>query len=301
MNRFWNMMAGGLAVGCATAAGVAATPYKILPLGDSITAGNEFPGGVGVSHGGYRPALYSMLNAAKPGGYDFVGSFAGTYPLPDGTTGVETPPTDPADAAAFATYDNNHTGVPGAAIYDFTPGLYGGYASPYDVSSIVTATNPDAILLNLGTNDLQGFNLVNGNYSPADSPADAVYSMEALLTRIFAAKPTVKVYLGGLIGLPEGVNKGEYTNDRVEAFNGLLQSQVSHAFSAYDIQYVDLYNNAGLSRAPGSADFGANDLHPTDQGYDKIAAAWYAAVPEPTSLSLLGVGMLLLGRRQRHG
>ncbi len=101
-------------------------PVRIMPLGDSLTAG---VGGVPVA-GAYRNRLYSILTTA---GYnvDFVGTNT--------------------DASNPSLPDKNHQGTGGMRIDDLQGGIAGWLNSVQD---------PDVVLLLAGTNDFsQNFNL----------------------------------------------------------------------------------------------------------------------------------------------
>ena len=112
---------------------------RIMPLGDSITAG------YGANVGGYRAELAVRLRAA---GYSFsyVGS-QNTY-NPNGATGL------------------NHEAHSGWTTPELTAIVNGAF-SKNDTSAnlIISTSNPDVILLMIGTNDMIGSSqTINADY-----------------------------------------------------------------------------------------------------------------------------------------
>jgi lysophospholipase L1-like esterase len=103
----------------ASAASAGAVPLRVVPLGDSITAGIAADG----TAGGYRPALAALLAAE---GYEI--DFRGTF----------------SDPPASGVPDGDHQGLGGATVGDLRAAVPGWAASWED---------PDAILLLAGTND----------------------------------------------------------------------------------------------------------------------------------------------------
>jgi len=129
MKRFIPLIALLICAVCVPLAG-AATPVKIMPLGDSLTSGYSVP----TYLSGYRDRLYSQLIDA---GYapDFVGTQVDTQNL--------------------ALPDPNHEGHGGYRIDQIASEASGWLASVAD---------PDVILLIIGTNDFTQDN------NPAGAP-----------------------------------------------------------------------------------------------------------------------------------
>ncbi len=98
------------------------SPVRIMPMGDSITAGNN--SGLTDLYGTYRPTLYTLLEAS---GYsiDFVGS----------RTSLQ--PGDP---------DLNHEGWPGYLVENLRARINEG---------LIDMNQPDIILLHIGTNSVE--------------------------------------------------------------------------------------------------------------------------------------------------
>ncbi|MFI5914456.1 SGNH/GDSL hydrolase family protein [Dactylosporangium sp. NPDC051541] len=119
-------------------------------------------------------------------------------------------------------------------------------------------TPPDVVLLNAGTNDMIQ------NYDVANAPA----RLSALIDQILRAAPAATVMVSTLVP-----NRDAAVNARVTAFNakvpGIVQAK---AAAGQRVRLVDFYANL----AP--ADIGADGIHPTDDGYSKLANAWYSAL-----------------------
>jgi acyl-CoA thioesterase I len=124
---------------------------RILPLGDSLTSG-EAP---------YSSFRYWLWNDLVRFGYnvDFVGT---QYGVADGTP-------------SHTNFDQDHEGHPGWTTQD---GLD-------NIDSIMAATQPDIVLLNLGSNDIEDGIPVR----------TAIENLKALIERMRAANPNIVVLL----------------------------------------------------------------------------------------------------------
>jgi cellulase/cellobiase CelA1 len=191
---------------------------RVMPLGDSITHGEETPGG-------YRIGLWQrfVANGFK---VDFVGSQSN----------------GPASLG-----DHDHEGHPGWRIDQIDANIVGW----------LQATMPHTVLLHIGTNDvLQNFNL-----------ASAPNRLSTLIDHITATDPTAEVFVATIIPLASATAEAN-----VRTFNaaipGIVQSKVA---AGKHVHLVDMHS------ALTAADL-TDGIHPTAAGYDKMAAAWYAAL-----------------------
>jgi lysophospholipase L1-like esterase len=196
---------------------------RVMPLGDSITDGNNVPGG-------YRIGLWQRFVA---GGYsvDFVGS---------GSNG-------PASLD-----DHDHEGHSGWRI------------DQLDANIVTWLRNsaPRTILLHIGTNDM------NQNYDVANAPA----RLSALIDHIRTLAPTVELFVAQITPVADATVEA-----RVRTFNAAVPGIVAQKGPMTHV--VDLHS------AITTADL-ADGLHPNAGGYDKMAAAWFAALQSvPGSLS----------------
>ena len=228
-------------------------PLRVLPLGDSITAGIVAGGLPG--NGGYR-ALLERLLAQAPRKAILVGSRDDMSP----------DMTDPW-----------HDGFPGYVIRSTSPGapgeLYGGLAK-----SVVAATHPDIVLLMVGTNDFLRYEATNDTYS-VDEMVD---SMDLLLSDIYSAAPKTHVIVGAIVDSPkvdacyvERFDTGHSSCDA--ATHPSLAGLVSqYAARGYAISYA-----SGLLHAvPRDAEHFPDGIHPIEgpQGYDAIARVWFDSI-----------------------
>ena len=136
------------------------TNLKVMPLGDSITAGY-------FTTGGYRPELQSLLTG---GGFtfDFVGRS-----------------TDQSGAMS----DPEHEGYSGYTIRLIADEAAGAFAAGFD---------PDVVLLFAGSNDVRT-NGGNDQASHPDYWATAPDRLDALIQQISVAKPDVAIIVGNLM------------------------------------------------------------------------------------------------------
>ena len=206
----------GVVVLPGTASAATVTPTRIMPLGNSITAGTNDPGS-------YRIALEDMLVS---GGYafDFVGSQSNG---PDSLT------------------DKDHEGHPGFTIAEIATG----------VSSWLTVSQPDVVLLLIGTNDiLQDLDL-----------SHAPERLASLLGIMAATAPGTTVLVSTIPPLV-----GASRDAAVQTFNAAIPGVVDQQKAAgHKVMLVD--GHAALTLA----DLDPDGIHPNAAGYDKLAAAWY--------------------------
>jgi lysophospholipase L1-like esterase len=143
--------------------------------------------------------------------------------------------------------DHDHEGHPGWRIDQIDA----------NVVTWLRNTTPRTVLLHIGTNDiLQNFNV-----------AGAPGRLSTLVDRITATVPDADVFVATITPL---ANQNQEA--AVRAFNttipGMVQSKVN---AGKRVHLVDMH--AALT----TADL-IDGVHPTATGYDKMAAAWYAAL-----------------------
>jgi lysophospholipase L1-like esterase len=143
--------------------------------------------------------------------------------------------------------DPDHEGHPGWEIRDIAD----------QVVRWLRMWRPNVVLLHLGTNDL------NRNVDVRGAPA----RLGALIDTILRTQPDVRLYVSSLAPVLD-----EVVQRRVDTFNTEVPRLVAErAAAGHDIRYVDIA--ATLS----TADL-ADDLHPNDRGYAKMADAWFSAL-----------------------
>jgi acyl-CoA thioesterase-1 len=223
---------------------MSATPViKVMPLGDSITAGTD-------QHASYRCLLYQSLTAA---GYnvDFVGSVHGQW-------GVKSAQKT-APPAYCNMVDLDHEGHSGWAIYHILEGVPSSWDG--NLQAWAAANPPDVALVHLGTN--------NFGYGPPEYPAPdvdaAIDQLGQVIDTLRAANPQVKILLAQIT--PSKASNDTLTmipqyNARIPALaagkaNALSPIVVVDQYTGYDVN-VDTYDGT----------------HPSPSGEAKMAARW---------------------------
>jgi lysophospholipase L1-like esterase len=235
----------------------ASTSFRVLPLGDSITKGcgtDASPANnwnavcSSPDTGGFRAPLWASLTAA---GYN--ATFVGTQE--DGPSWL------PRSGAAH----EGHPGWTTSQIHNIMPNW--------------APTNPDFILIHLGTNDL------GQNHTVAQMVAD----MESLLSATKAALPKAKILLATIINMVTQARPDYQAT--VIAYNKALVQVAAEA----GVVLVDMYTASGLC----NGDTGTlarlcaecNSGNPCPKGYDRVhpTAAGYAIMGGVWAAALEGV------------
>lgn len=143
--------------------------------------------------------------------------------------------------------DHDHEGHPGWRIDQIHA----------NITSWLNSYQPRTVLLHIGTNDILQ------NYALSGAPG----RLSTLVDRITTAAPGADVFVAQLTPL---ANSGQ--EQAVRAFNATIPAMVQSKVSAgKKVHLVDMHS------ALTSADL-IDGIHPTATGYDKMAAAWYAAL-----------------------
>jgi lysophospholipase L1-like esterase len=240
-----------LATMCATCS--AAPLGNILPLGDSITYGAPIPGG-------YRTRLcHDLANA----GYSFT--FIGT--LTDNPSGTLT-----------ASGQTHHEGHRSYTIQNIDDNLN---------TYLSSSSDPDYILLMIGTNDFLGS-------ASQSSRRSAIDRLDALIGHITNVRPTAHLIVANLTPRTDG----DFESEIQTMFNPLVPGLVGkHAALGERVSFVDMH------RVLLPSDL-VDNAHPNGPGYDKMGDAWFQAiqaVSEPSSLThLVGADVTAASCRWRH-
>jgi lysophospholipase L1-like esterase len=218
------------------------TPCRIMPLGDSITFG------IGSTGGGYRVDLFRRALEDQRN-ITFVGVVAaGGSNTPNGPNMVSGQP-----------FPRSHEGFSGFSI---SGGAAGSLAAQVD--NAIDATDPNIVLLMIGTND------VNGNIDLANAPN----RLGALLDQITTDAPDALLAVAQLIPITNA-----QANTRVQAYNAAIPALVqARAAAGKHIVLVDMFTP--FSTNPNAAGLMNDALHPNDAGYVVMAQTWYAAIED---------------------
>ena len=260
---------------------VAEGRLRVLPVGDSITAG-ALGGPNSPQHfrGGYRYFLERFLEASEggAGGFEFKGS-----------------QTAPAGWGTIAAYAGQWFSAPKPLKHPFHSG-YSGYSIAQIATLVGNGTIPvedaDVLLLQIGTNNVQ-----YGNTTPATADEIAAWKSdyEDLIDAILAKSATVKVIMAKIPPVTDGYNIGKKGANaaRIAPFNEQVVAVV-HAtraathpgrfFLADNYSRLDPDNksaDAGFATATNHHDFftGLGDgVHPYNAGHRKFAANFWRAI-----------------------
>ena len=232
---------------------------RIMPLGDSITAGYPGDGSTEPFWVGYRRKLYNELLALNPAlfGIDFVGTVT--------NLGASANP-------PLADRDNEgHDGWRDDEILNGAdPGKQDPACPTCNITDWLNSTRPDIVLLHIGTNGI--------NDSGGTSSADVAAILDKIQAWETANGSPVTVMLARIIGSPNAT-----TNTNVTTFNNNVAAMAQTRIDNGDkIVIVNQQTGALLNYQVGAADDSpsgpdmGNNLHPNQDGYDKMADKWKA-------------------------
>ncbi|CAN99034.1 BKRF1 encodes EBNA-1 protein, latent cycle gene [Sorangium cellulosum So ce56] len=189
--------------------------------------------------GGYRAPLFHLALEANRD-ITFVGS-ANDYSVPmvDGVT-----------------FPRNHEGHGGWTIE-------GNNGIAQLVGTSIPNYKPNIITLMIGTND------INGNINLADAPN----RLGKLLDSIFMRDPNILVVLAQIVP-----TRTDATNNAVKAYNAAMPDLVSTRVSkGQHIVLVDMYT--AFTNDPNyKQSLFADNLHPNQAGYNRMADVWFQAL-----------------------
>lgn len=219
--------------------------FKIMPLGDSITYG--VVNKTDTESGGYRTELWNLFKADSFDA-DLVGLMS------NGPSGI----------------DLNHEGHRGWRIDEIINGntRIAGQSTVGNIESWLNTINsnsslPDAVLVMLGTNDvLQDYQL-----------STAPDRIGQLIDKISAKAPNTQVLVSSILPLQNSTD-----NQQAQTFNSQLPNIIDTKSSeGKKVSFVDINSKLATSEL-------ADGVHPTIDGYTKIANAWYEALQPFTGI-----------------
>lgn len=236
---------------------VADTRVRIMPLGDSITAGytDNSAWNVPFEYGYRGPLATALLNSGIP--FRFVGlspePFNNAYGDP--TRGATVFPVNELRDPGIA--QGSHRGYGGWTISQINA----------NVATWIAADDPDVILLHIGTNGI-------GPSSPSQ--------LETLVSTIFTAKPTVKLVVAQIIpAVAYNANTVAYNN---YIRNTLVPTLAASGKNISTVnQYANFLTNPADNTSIDASKFSNGINHPTNAGYALMANTWLPAI---TSLTL---------------
>ena len=220
---------------------------RIMPAGDSITFGMG-------DTGGYRKYLDYFLKEKGYTNFDFVG--------PEGK-----------NSASFnyngksVTYDDNHAGYSGYTIIKQQGGYGGGLYDVLKETDAVKKTQPNIILLIIGTNDM--------NYNHTESELEK--DLHTLLDFMIADMPSDSmIFLSTIPELGGGMFMGGGDKTaQVASYNDLVK-KVANEYNSNgkQVTFADIHGCLN-----GTADLG-DGVHPNAVGYEKMGKYWAGVIDE---------------------
>ena len=252
-----------------------------MPIGDSITrgyAGSYNSEGQHITIG-YRGPLFNLLITA---GYniDFVGTRA------DGPPHIPYP-----GVPQYYDYDNEgHSGW--QAVQPFSDATYPQFDMLTHIDSFLVSNQPDIILMQLGTNDLEA----------GQSPEGVVNDINSLLNRIYSFNPNIVVFLAKIVnrGLQVySLDSSVYTyGNQTYSFNDLdAPPNIRETTDNFDLLLGEMAERRIINRdnivlldletaitnynedssAFSSFPYGEliDSFHPNQRGYDALANVWF--------------------------
>jgi hypothetical protein len=262
------IFAGALMI-LASSQATAAEPLRIMPVGDSITAGYTDNNTWNVPFGfGYRSGLYTRLT----GNYDF--QFVGSSQEPwNNRFGLPKYVSSP-DLRLID--QDHHRGYGGWGIDD----IYN------NINSWLVADDPDVILLMIGIN-----NITEGS---TGNPTTYETKLNNLVNRIVTNKPDAHLIVAQITPYAR-----QYTQQIVNYNNYIKNTLVPTYVNLHkNVTTVDQYSNFLTSGGAIDTSLYSNGInHPNAVGYDRMAQTWYqgiraVVVPEPSPFILLAMGLL---------
>ncbi len=194
---------------------------RVMPLGDSITEGTGSS-----DDAGYRSGLYDKFSSFGTR-FNFVGSLQFGNGIPDA----------------------DHEGHAGWTANEIQAGL----------SSFLNQSQPKAVLLHIGTNDI----------TLGDNASTVYNEIVAIVDGVFQYDATIKLYLSTLI--PRRDTKQAINDDVNSRLPGLVSARIN---SGRRMFLVDM-SAAFKANNNWSSQWMADNVHPNDAGYDVMAQKWY--------------------------
>ena len=243
----------------------AASPYRIMPVGDSITVGYTDNSKWTVPYQfGYRSGLYTRLTNSGT-----VFQYVGNSPEPwNGTSGTPT---------NIPTLDLRTIGQ------DHCEG-YSGKTTAYIAANIaawLAIDSPDIVLLQIGINDI--------SKGATAEPTTAETNLYQIITTIVSNAPNARVIVAQITPY------STYT-DALAKYNTYIRNTLVPGFMAQGkyVTTVNQYTNllvAGTTNIDTS--LYANGInHPNAVGYDRMAQTWFNGIqaltpfaPQPPIIS----------------
>ena len=228
-----------------------------MPFGGSIVAGQSAQ--TPYQGGGFRTGLYLSLANDSRFNPNMVGS--STALLANSPTNVN--PLTTANQLHHEGHPDYTTLMTLANVNasDGSSGADGGYwLAPGN------GVNPNCILVNIGGNDAVDYG------TDSTSLTAAAQRLDATLSDFNALRPGASTIVSTICYRGDG--GGAYSQGLDAYLNPTIGGTVfNHVLAGQMVTCLDLRNVMSYP-----ADFGSDNIHPTQAGYNKMAAAWYQSL-----------------------
>jgi autotransporter-associated beta strand protein len=233
------------------------TTLQLMPFGGSIVAGQTAQ--IPYQGGGFRSGLFEDL--LEDGRFTTTMLGSSTALLAQSPTNVN---------ILTIANERNHEGHPGWTTLmmlaninanDGNSAGNGGYwLAPGN------GVNPNHILVNIGGNDAVKYG------TDVTTLTSAAHQLDAIVSEFNTLRPGVDTIVS-TIGY-RGDGSGTYSAGLDAYFNPAVSGIVfNHVLAGQSVRYLDLRN---LINYP--ADIGSDLIHPTQDGYNKMADVWYQSL-----------------------
>lgn len=229
--------------------------YRIMCIGDSITAGyTDNPTWKVPFAFGYRGELYKRLTESRLP-FTFVGTSPEPFDNKFGEPQTVALPDLRKTSNHFDVNQDHHEG-------------YGGQGTDFvnkHIASWLTIDKPDIVLLMIGINDI-----ARGSATAPDAPKT---NLKSVVETIATQRPNTNVIVAQIMPY------STYTPAIVD-FNKYIRESLVPAFTAQGkhVTTVDQYSNFGSGTTVDSSLYSNGINHPSAAGYEKMAQTWFSGI-----------------------
>ena len=248
-----------------------AAPYRIMPLGDSITEGHfSIADNNDVNTSTYTSGLIQANDQIAYRGNLWTLLVNEGYIFDEINGDIDFVGTRSKGSNYHSNFDTDHQGWSGITSYGIKN----------SISGWLDQVSVDMVLFHIGTND-PGQSIPIGSYDDINQSANtSINNIKETLDIIFTKNPNTKVLIAKIIKNSRAESFAAWTTID---FNNKIEEMVNNHSYSENIYIVDMHNAAGLVYTPAGVDMlplhieenNAPDYHPDEDGFTKIAQKWF--------------------------